>query len=78
MLERNSVKVHSNQHSPQLALQKWEPDGRIADFGNFFNGLAEKPTRTSIVLNIEWVPFVLQNCEMLLSIQDLYDKNSAS
>ena len=78
MLERNSVNVHSNQHSPQLALQKWEPDGRKADFGNFFNGLAEKPTRTSIVLNIEWVPFVLQNCEILLSIQDLYDKNSAS
>ena len=78
MLERNSVKVHSNQQSPQLALQKWEPDSRIADFGNFFNGLAEKPTRTSIVPNIEWVPFVLQNSEILLSIQDLYDKNSAS
>ena len=35
MLERNPVNVYSNQHSPQLALQKWEPDGRIADFGNF-------------------------------------------
>ena len=32
MLERNSG---SFKHSPQLALQKREPDGRIGDFGNF-------------------------------------------
>ena len=53
MLERNSVNVHSNQHSPQLALQKWEPDGRIGDFGNFFNGFSKSPpvVRSSWILN---------------------------
>ena len=32
----------------------------------------------STPVNIEWVQFVLQNCEILLSVQGLYDKNSAS
>ena len=36
------------------------------------------PTRASIVLNTERVQFVLQNCEILYSVPDLYDKNSAS
>ena len=36
------------------------------------------PTRASIVLNTERVQFVLQNCEILHSVPDLYDKNSAS
>ena len=50
----------------------------MGDFGIFFyDGLA-KPTRASIVLNIEWVPFVLQNCEILHPVRGLYDKNSAS
>ena len=31
-----------------------------------------------IVLNNEWVQFVLQNCEILHSVRGLYDKNSAS
>ena len=35
MLEGNFINVHSNTR-PQLALQKWEPAGRIGDFGQFF------------------------------------------
>ena len=40
-------------HSLQLALQKWEPAGRICDFGIFFNGLAKSPrvVRSSWILN---------------------------
>ena len=51
-MERNSINVHSNTR-PQLALQKWEPAGRIGDFGNFFNGLAKRPRvlRSSLILN---------------------------
>ena len=30
------------------------------------------------VLNIEWLQFIFQNCEMLHSVWGLYDKNSAS
>ena len=45
----------------------------------FVNGLAKSPhVLSSIVLNIEWVQFVLQSCEILRSVQGLYDKNSAS
>ena len=33
--------------------------------------------RASIVLNIEWVQFVLQNCEILHSVRGLYDKKTA-
>ena len=74
MLERNSINVLSNAR-PQFALQKWEPAGRISDFGIFF--FRYKPTRTSIVLNIEWQQFVLPNCKLLNSVRGLYDKNSA-
>ena len=64
---------------PQLVPQKWESAGCIDDFGIFFNGLAKtQPTRASIVLNIEWMQFVLQNCEMLHSVRGLYDKDRAS
>ena len=60
-------------------MQKWEPAGRIGDFGNVFNGLAKSPRvlRSSWIL-IEWVKFVLQNCEILHSVRGLYDKKSAS
>ena len=37
-----------------------------------------KPTRASIVLDIEGVQFALQNCEILHSVKGLYDKNSTS
>ena len=37
-----------------------------------------KEARASIVLNIEWVQFVLQNCEKLHSVRGLYDKSSTS
>ena len=33
-----------------------------------------KEAYTSIVLNIEWVQFVLQNCEKRCSARGLYDK----
>ena len=59
----------------QLALQfcqKWEPAGRIGDFGNFFNGFAKCPRL--IVLNIDWVQFVLKNCELVHSVRGLYDR----
>ena len=36
-----------------------------------------KEARTSIVLNIEWVQFALQNCEKLHSVRGLYDKKAA-
>ena len=52
-----------------LALEKWEPAGRIGD-------LAKSPRilRSSWILI--WALFVLQNCEIVLSIQGLYDKNN--
>ena len=31
-----------------------------------------------MVLNIEWMQFVLKNCEILYFVRRLYDKNSAS
>ena len=37
-----------------------------------------KEARASIVLNIEWVQFVLKNCAKLHSVRGLYAKNSAS
>ena len=80
MLKRNSITVHSSTR-PQLKLQTWEPAGRIGDFGDFFKKVLvkSKPTRASIVLNTEWVQFVLQNCETLMhSPRGLYDKNAAS
>ena len=74
MLERNSFNVHWKFG----ACQKWEPAGRIGDFGNFLNGFAKSPSVLRTVLNIEWVQFVLKNCEILHFVWDLYDKNSAS
>ena len=34
--------------------------------------------RASIVLNIEWVQFLLQNSEILDYVRGRYDKNSTS
>ena len=81
MLKRNSINVHSNtRHSSHCkfgACQKWEPAGRIGDFGNFWTvSLLKSPGL--IVLNIDWVQFVLKNCEILRSVQGLYDKYSTS
>ena len=79
MLKRNSVNVHSNTTTARSAKVRtgWP---YIGDFGNFqFIGLAKRPcVLRSIVLNIECVPFVLQNCDILDSVQGMYDKNSAS
>ena len=52
-----------NVHCKFGACQKWELAGRIGDFGN---------------LNIEWVQFVLKNCEILHFVWGLHDKNNAS
>ena len=62
-----------------LALVKSENRlGRIGDFGNFLNGFAKSPRLLRTVLNIEWVQFVLKNCEIVHFVWGLYDKNSAS
>ena len=52
MLKRNSVNVHCKFG----ARQKWEPAGRLGDFGNFFNGLAKSPRLTWILTecNLSW------------------------
>ena len=71
MLKRNSLNVHWKFD----ACQKWEPARRIVDFGNFLNGFANIPR---VLLSIEWVQFVLKNCEMQHFVRGLYDKNSAS
>ena len=49
MLKRNSFNVHWKFG----ACQKWEPAGRIGDFGNFLNGFAKSPRvlRWSRILN---------------------------
>ena len=39
---------------------------------------AKSPRVLRTVLNIEWVQFVLKNCEILHFVWGLYDKNSAS
>ena len=70
MLEGKSINVHSNTRL-QLALRKWEPAGYIGDIGNFFNGLAKSPRVLPVPLNIEWVQFVLQNCEILHSVRGI-------
>ena len=54
MLKRNSINVYCKFG----AHQKWEPAGRIGDFENFLNGFAKSPRL--IVLNIDWVQFVLK------------------
>ena len=74
MLRHNSICVHYKFG----ACQKWEPAGRIGSFENFFNGFPKSPRAQSMVLNIEWVQFVLKKCEILYSVWGLYDKNSAS
>ena len=71
MLKRNSFNVHWKFD----ARQKWEPAGRIVDFRNFLNGFAKIPC---VLLNIEWMQFVLKSCEILHFVRGLYDKNSAS
>ena len=48
-----SMFIQTLATASMLALQKTEPAARIDDFENFFNGLWLKPTRASIVLNIE-------------------------
>ena len=51
---------------------KWEPAGRMGDFENILNGFAKSPQL--IILNIDWVQFVLNNCEILRSVRGLYYK----
>ena len=51
MLKRNSFNVHWKYG----ACQKWEPAGRIGDFGNFLNAFAKSPRVLRLLLNIEWV-----------------------
>ena len=63
MLKRISVKVHSNTR-PWLTART-RNENRLAvmgDFGNFLNGFAKIPRL--VVLNIDWVQFVLKNCEI--------------
>ena len=74
MLKRNSFNVHCKFG----AWQKWEPAGRIVDFGNFLNGFVKSPRVLRVVLNIEAMQFVLKNCEILHFVWGLYDKNNAS
>ena len=77
MLKRNSILKCWSNTRPQLgASKKWEPAGRIGDFGNFLNGFS-KGLRL-IVLNIDWVQFVLNNCEKLHSVRGLYDKKTST
>ena len=59
MLKRNSFNVHWKFG----ACQKWQRAGRIGDFGNFLNSFAKSPRVLRTVLNIQWVQFVLKNCE---------------
>ena len=74
MLKRKSIYVHCEFG----ACQKWEPAGRVGDFENFLNGFPKSPCAQSMVLNIEWVQFVLKKCEKLYSVWGLCDKNNAS
>ena len=53
MLKRNSFNVHWKFG----ACQKWEPAGRIGDFGNFLNGFAKSPR----VLRWSWI---LNKCNL--------------
>ena len=74
MFKRNSFNVHWKFS----ACQKWDPAGRIGDFGNFLNGFAKSPRVLRTVLDSEWVQFVSKNCEILHFVWGLYDENSAS
>ena len=67
-----------------LKITAWSPDPKRARklhyravLGWLAATLTVSLTRASIVLNIEWVQFVLQNCEILQSVRGLYDKSSA-
>ena len=51
MLKRNSFNVHWKFG----AYQKWEPAGRIGDFGTFLNRFAKSPRVLRTLLNIDWV-----------------------
>ena len=44
----------------------------------FLNGFAKSPRVLRTVLKIEWLQFVLKNCETLHFVWGLHDKNSAS
>ena len=48
--------------------------GRIGNFGNILNGFAKSPRL--IVLNIDWVQFVLKNCE-ILHVSEVWMINTA-
>ena len=79
MLKRNSINVHSNTTTARPTKVRTGWPYILGDFGNFFNCLAKSPcVLRSIVLNIELVHLVLQNCEILHSVRGLCDKNSAS
>ena len=68
MLKSNSI----NGHCKFGVRQKWVLASRIGDFGNVLNDFAKSPQL--MVLNIDWVQFVLKNCEILHSVRSLYDK----
>ena len=70
MLRRYCINVHCKFG----ARQKWEPAGRIGDFGNFWNGFVKSPRLIVLNILIDWVQFVLKNCEILHSVRGLYDK----
>ena len=72
MLKRNSI----NAHCKFGAHQKWELAGSLGDFGHLLNGFAKSPQLTD--LHIDWVQFVLKNCEILHSVRGVYDKQSVS
>ena len=55
--------LYHSSHWKFGACQKWELAGHIGNFGNVLNGFAIG--RRLIVLNIDWVRFVLKNCEIL-------------
>ena len=76
MLKRNSFNVHWKFG----ACQKWEPAGRIGDFGIFWTVLLKAHVCFVRFWKkmIEWVQFVLENCEILHFVWGLYDENSAS
>ena len=68
----------SFKHSLQLALQKWEPAGRICDFGNFFNGLAKSPNACFDRPEYWMSAICVAKLWNTPSLRGLYDKNSTS
>ena len=62
MLKRISVKVHSNTRPYWQLAQEMRTGWPMGDFGKFLNGFAK--SQRLIVLNIDWVQFVLKNCEI--------------